>query len=287
MKYVARLLILVASLCAAFAPSLAREQNDAPDAEVLGFSEDGYFFAYEEYAYDVVSAALISAIHVIDRRTNAEAEGFPIGALPETAENGDYPAMAGGFDPDPALLDTSGEPDLDALRRAVREAAQPKLDALGIRPSGRRVAGVPMTQRSPGETRATPLVFVLWPTIPGPIPDQQLSYTLDAKPDAEPLDCVNVMPPKRRKTVTFDVIATRTWPEIKDVARASTKHVYDMPKEACAVGLWVSDVYAPPGADGSAALVLYLTSNWESFTETARWHAAYVTLPDAPPEPQQ
>lgn len=36
-------------------PAGAREQSDAPDIEILGFSADGRYFAYEQYGYDLAS----------------------------------------------------------------------------------------------------------------------------------------------------------------------------------------------------------------------------------------
>ncbi|MGE0500022.1 MAG: hypothetical protein AB7I79_00045 [Rhizobiaceae bacterium] len=275
---------LLVALAAAFivTSAPAREQSDAPFAEVVGFSADGRYFAWEEYAYDIVSDALVAAIHVIDRESNLPAPGFPFGVVPEEAD-GSFPVLVGGFAPDPALLDTNDfDPDLDALRTALREAASPKLGALGIGRQGRRVAGVPMTQRSPAESRAAPLSFVIWPTIPGPIPDQQLSYTIDARRDPEDPGCANANPPQRMKPVTFDVIATSTWPEIKDVSRKQTMHSYRLAAGECDAGLWLSEIFVPPGKDHTHVAVLYLTSHWGSFTESARWRGAFVALPDDP-----
>lgn len=278
-----RIILGLLLLLALALPAGAREQSDAPDAAVIGFSPDGRYFAYEQFAYDIVSDALIAAVFVIDRQTNRQAEGFPFGVVPEEID-GQFPARVGGFNPDPALLDTNDfNPDLPALRKALREAVQPKLDALAIGVGGRRLAGVPLTQRSPAESRATPLVFVTTPTILGSgIPDQQLSYTLDVKQDPEPEDCYNSNPPAREKTVTFDLIATQSYPEVKDVGRAATVTSFPMEAGTCATGLWVSDVILPPGEAGSVAM-LYLTAAWASHADTAAWHALFVTLPEQKP----
>lgn len=273
-----RILICLAFLLAAGAAP-AREQSEAPDAAVLGFSPDGRYFAYEQFGFDLASGALSSAVVVIDRQTNAPVTGFPFGVLAE-GPNGEAPWLAGGFSADlETIVNSEGDPDLERLRALVREQAAQKLADLRIGAFGRRLAGVPLTQRSPGESRAAPLVFAVHMTLPSAIPDQQLSYTLDARPDPEPQDCVNSDPPRRLKNVTFDVIATRTYPEIRDVGRMATNHAYVMPAGECAVGLWIADVLDPPG-DANAVAVLYMTSSWSSAVDSAAWHGLFVTLPE-------
>ena len=267
--------ILACLLLVLAAPLQAREQSDAPDAAVIGFSPDGRYFAWEEHGWDIASGALSAAIHVVDRETNRPADGFPFGI----ASGGDgSPALLGGFETDlDALVD---EPDMDALRAAVRAGAKAKLDALGIGVPGRRLAGVPLTQRSPLDKKTTPLVFVVHPTLPSAIPDQQLVYTLEARPSREPEDCVNADPPARDKSVEFDVIASRTWPELKDVARAATTYTWTMPAGDCAAGMWIADVIAPPSGGGDVVAVLFMTASWNSAVDSAAWHGLFVTLPD-------
>lgn len=76
------LLILCLSLMLLTATTaLAREQSDAPDIEILGFSADGRYFAYEQYGYDLAAGALDAAIFVVDRQTNKQAKGFPFGFI--------------------------------------------------------------------------------------------------------------------------------------------------------------------------------------------------------------
>jgi hypothetical protein len=271
-----RLLSTLACLLLLLAgPLQAREQSDAPDAAVIGFSSDGRYFAWEEHGWDIASGALAAAIHVIDRETNRHADGFPYGVA--SGDDGS-PALLGGFETDlDALVD---EPDMDALRAAVRAGARAKLDALSIGMPGRRLAGVPLTQRSPLDKKTTPLVFVVHPTLPSAIPDQQLFYTLEARASPEPKDCVNGEPPAREKSVEFDVIASRTWPELKDVARAATTYTWTMPAGDCAAGMWIADVIAPPGGAGDVVAVLFMTSSWSSAVDSASWHGLFVTLPD-------
>lgn len=274
-----KLVAAVTGLLLLALPADAREQSDAPDVEVLGFSPDGRYFAWEQYGYDIASDALGSAIFVVDRETNRQAEGFPFGVLPEERD-GQYPAEVGGFNVELEDLTASDDaPEVDRLRELVRQQAASKLAALKIGTSGRRLAGVPLTQRSPLDKKETPLVFVLHPTLPSAIPDQQLTYTLEAKPDAEPADCVNTPTPAREKTLEFDVIATRTYPEVKDVGRVSTSYALPMQAETCHAGLWISDVIDPPGEAGDKVAVLFLATTWSSAIDAASWHGLFISLP--------
>ena len=263
-------------------PLAAREQSDAPDAEILGFSADGRYFAFEQYQYDIVSDALVAAIFVVDRQTNKQAEGFSCGLVPEERD-GEFPAKVGGFEPDPKLLDTNDyEPDLPALRKALRDAARPRLDALGIGVQGRRLAGAPMTQRSPQPDAGAPLGFVLSSTIPGPIPDLQPAYTITATPEPEVEDCANLMPPARLKKIAFEVTGSLSYPETKEIGRTTTTYDWAMEKESCFPVLWIADVIAPPASEDMSVAILFLATAWQSFTEDASWHALFVSLPRQP-----
>jgi hypothetical protein len=140
---------LLCFLLLAISSAVAREQSDAPEIEILGFSADGRYFAYEQYGYDLASDALDAAIFVIDRQTNQAAQGFPFGFI-SIEQDGDYPARVGGHDIDLETLRTEdGTPDLGQVRKLVRDKAAAKLAALAIGNQGRRLAGVPLTQRSP------------------------------------------------------------------------------------------------------------------------------------------
>lgn len=259
--------------------AFAREQSDAPDIAVLGFSPDGRYFAYEQYGFDLASEALDTAIFVIDRETNAPAQGFPFGFIAVT--RGDqYPAPVGGHDIDPEKFRTEdGGVDLDALRQVVRDKAKAKLEALKIGTAGRRVAGIPLTQRAPGETSQTPLKFVLFPTIPSAIPDQQYEFTLTAKLGDQPADCFNAAPPQRKQAVTFTVEAARNWPEHKVEARKDYPFAYEIEKDDCAMGLWISDIYAAPGGGPDAVALVFLVAAWSSAVDSAQHHALFITLP--------
>lgn len=261
----------------------AREQSDAPDIEIIGFSPDGRYFAYEQYGFDLAAGGLDAAIFVVDRRTNKQAKGFPFGFIASELDDKGEPVRIGGHDIDLKKLETEdGDPDLAKIRKRVRDKAAKKLAALHIGAQGRRIAGVPMTQRAPVDDKATPLKFVVWPTMPSAIPDQQLVYSITATAKDTIADCVNAAPPKRDVPVTFMITADRTWPETKTVARK--EHVFPLPlaKEDCPAGLWISDIIAPPNARGEkpVLLIVFLNQAWSSAVDSAQYHATFIEMPE-------
>jgi hypothetical protein len=276
---------LVCFLLLTAGAAVAREQSDAPDIEILGFSADGRYFAYEQYGYDLASDALDAAIFVIDRQTTQAAQGFPFGFI-SIEQDGNYPARVGGHDIDlEALRTEDGTPDLGQVRKLVRDKAAAKLAALAIGTQGRRLAGVPLTQRSPANDKAAPLKFTVRPTIPSAIPDQQLTYGIDAKLTDVPQDCVNAMPPAREQHVTFEIVAERTYPETKTVATKDFPFSWAMEKDTCPIGLWISDIIAAPDPDASqdrqTLVVIFLTTAWSSAVDSAQYHATFIETPEA------
>ncbi|QIG46371.1 hypothetical protein G5V57_00515 [Nordella sp. HKS 07] len=272
--------MLLAFFCAlllAAGPAVAREQSDAPDIEIIGFSPDGRYFAYEQYGYDVASGALDAAIFIIDRETNKTVEGFPFGFIADQPDNANRPDI----DLD-RLRAEDGEPDLGKLRKMVRDEATAKLVALEIGIAGRRLAGVPMTQRSPVDGKGVPLKFVVWPTIPSAIPDQQLVYSIETKFTDTLADCANAAPPARDLPVTFAVTADRTYPETKTVATKEQTYSWPIAKDDCPVAIWISDIIAPPDARGDTPvlLVVFFTTSWLSAVDSAQYHATFIEMPD-------
>jgi hypothetical protein len=280
-------LFLIALLClvlSGIAPAaFAREQSDAPDIEIIGFSPDGRYFAYEQYGFDLAAGALDAALFVVDRETNKQAKGFPFGFIATELDDNGEPLRVGGHDIDLKKLKAEDdEPDLAKIRKVVRENAAKKLKALHIGAQGRRIAGVPMTQRSPADNKATPLKFVVWPTIPSAIPDQQLVYSIGVSMKDTIEDCVNAAPPERELPVTFTITAERTWPETKTVAEKD--HAYSMAtaKEDCPAGIWISDVIAPPNAspEKPTLMVVFLAGAWSSAVDSAQYHATFIEMPE-------
>jgi len=278
-----RLTILLCFLLVASLPALAREQSDAPDIAIIGFSSDGRYFAYEQYGYDLAAGALDAAIFVVDRTTNKEAKGFPFGFISTETDDKGEPVRIGGHDIDLKKLMTEDDtPDLAKLRKLVRAKAAKKLDALHIDAQGRRIAGVPMTQRAPIDDKTTPLKFVVWPTIPSAIPDQQLIYSIKATVKDTIEDCVNAAPPKRDVPLTFTISAERTYPETRTVAKK--EHTFPLPlaKDDCPAGVWINDIIAPPDMkpEKPVLMVVFLSQTWSSAVDGAQYHATFIEMPE-------
>jgi hypothetical protein len=280
--------ILIAILCLFLTsigtPASAREQSDAPDIEILGFSPDGRYFAYEQYGYDLAAGALDAAIFVVDRETNKQAKGFPFGFIATETDSDGAPARIGGHDIDVTTLQREDEtPDIPKIRKLVREKAASKLAGLGISTQGRRIAGVPLTQRSPVDDKTVPLKFVVWPTIPSAIPDQQLVYSIEAKVKDTIDDCVNAAPPARELPLTFEIVAERTFPETKTVAKKEYSFSLPLAEEDCPAGIWISDIIAPPSAqpEKPVLLVVFLAGTWSSAVDGAQYHATFIEMPEA------
>jgi predicted secreted protein len=279
--------LLIAVLClllAGLAPTaLAREQSDAPDIEILGFSPDGRYFAYEQYGYDLAAGALDAAIFVIDRTTNKQAKGFPFGFIATEVDENGNPIRVGGHDIDLDKLKTEDDlPDLAKVRKLVRDKAAKKLKGFHVSAQGRRIAGVPMTQRSPADDKTTPLKFVIWPTIPSAIPDQQFVYSITTKVKDTVEDCVNAAPPARELPLTFAIAAERTYPETKTVAKKEFVYLLPTVKDDCPQGLWISDIIAPPDAarEKPVLMVIFLAGAWSSAVDSAQHHATFIEMPE-------
>lgn len=154
----------------------ARELGSAPEVEIIGFSPDRRYFAYEQYLHDSLDEISTMVIDVVDRTTGRSADGFPVGFFGVGAD-GDYPARLG--DGEIALTaGLTGLAGLADMQRAVRHAARPALAKLGIdRGDYRRLAGSPATDRAPPPQ----FDFVHFATLPGFVPDMQEVYRVRAR----------------------------------------------------------------------------------------------------------
>lgn len=132
------------------------------------------------------------------------------------------------------------------------------------------------------DDKAVPLKFVVWPTIPSAIPDQQLVYTINAKVTDTIADCVNAAPPARELPLTFEIAAERTFPETKTVA--SKEFVYPLPlaEEDCPAGIWISDIIVPLETSGEkpTLMVLFLAGTWSSAVDGAQYRATFIEMPE-------
>jgi hypothetical protein len=271
----ASLLALFAFAACGLADAGARELGSAPDAAVLGFSGDGRYFAYEQFQNDEVSGAAVAAIDVIDRTTNRSAPGFPLGFL-GTQKNGEFPQRVGDH---AIVLDDDPEtaPDLAKLRTAVHQAAAKRLAELGIGAPARRLAGRAITDR----TAATgPVSFVIWPMLPGPVPDQQLPYSIraDITPDDEERCAANEEVRDHAIVLAVDEQASEAAPPR---AGRRVETAWPAGDYECAASVVVTDVLVPAlGGGEDEVVVLTLAIAWGPHAETARYFATFVPLPD-------
>lgn len=271
-------LLRVAAIATLLAgPALGRELAEAPHAQPIGISEDGRHFAYEQYLDDALSGTVLASIDVLDRETGRSAEGFPLGYLGMT-KGGTYPAKAG----DHTVVVDESLPEaerLDALRRRLRDAAAPRLEALGIRWRLLRLAGSPLTDRS---RRPGTIDFALGAYVPGAVPDLQPVYRLAARiAPADAQACIGTKAKPQDHTVEIEV--TRPAGRgTKATARASASIPWSRGDEECAQAAIVTDVLVAersPAEGPSHAIVLVLAVSWAPHAEAARYLAAFVPLP--------
>jgi len=121
---------VAASLSVVLAASTAAA-GDYADRDIIGFSPDGLFFAFEEYGVQDGSGFPFSNIYVLDTLADAWVEGTPIRALTENEEA-----------------------TLDATRRAARARAAAVIDRLAIGVEGDLVVSNPMSELSADPHRA-------------------------------------------------------------------------------------------------------------------------------------
>jgi hypothetical protein len=264
----------LAALLMLAGPALARELADAPEMRVVGFSEDGRHFAYEQYLNDTLSGSVLASIDVIDRETGRSAVGFPLGYL-GMSKDGRYPLKVG----DHAIEVDESEPEekqLEALRSRLRDAATPKLRALGIGDRHRRLAGQPLTDRT---TRPGPISFVLGGTVPGAVPDQQPAYRLTTTiTPADLAACISGKAKPRDHAIEVEIaeIDARTR---KAGTRKTASVAWAHGDSECARTALVTDILAPESGDAKAVVVIALAVSWAPHAEGARYLAAFVPLP--------
>jgi hypothetical protein len=252
----------------------ARARADAPDLKLIGFSEDGRYFAFEQFSDGADLGEVHAAIDVIDRETGRSAEGFPFGLL-GMQKGGESPLKVGQHEirADEAL---PTEKQLADLRRRLRAAVRSRLEGLTITEDFQRLAGDPITDRRPAR-RA--IDFTLHGTLPGPMPDIDRVYRLTTR--ISPNDyatCVQDMRPQdHRIELTLAVLTAA-----KGSANAHSHAAIAWPHgdDECASSAIVTDVVRPGGAAGGSHVVaIVLGTSWGSFTESARYFASFIRVP--------
>jgi hypothetical protein len=272
-----RLILIALLLGGLTAPLAARELAGAPEVTLLGFSPDGRYFAYEQHEDDSLSDTAVAANHVIDRRTNGSAKGFPYGFL-GVSRSGEFPLRVGGhkIKINQAL---EGAARLDALRAAVRSGTKRPLAALKIgEHPARRLAGRPISDRTPGDAAPE---FVLGATLPGPVPDLQYVYrvvTQIAPNDIEA--CIGESKPQdHRIVVRIDAFAGDDPDREKPMAGAPVEVPWPAGDSDCASTVRVTDIIAAPGGASTHVVVVMLAISWSGHAESSRYFAAFVPLP--------
>jgi hypothetical protein len=174
------------------------------------------------------------------------------------------------------------EARLDALLKAVRAQTKGRLTALKIGTTGRRLAGQPITDRTPGTGKPE---FVLGATLPGPVPDLQHVYRVST--EILPNDyetCVQDSKTQDHRIVVRLDAFEGSADETRDTPKASRS--VEVPWEAgdteCAASVRVTDVIEAPAKSGDTErtiVVVMLAISWSGHAETSRYLAAFVPLP--------
>lgn len=111
------------------AGAAAARAGDGSAIQVLGFSADGRYFAYEQYGEQDGSGTLHSSITAVETSSDRVVKGTPIAAI---------------MDPDhPALGKEPRDKQLADIRAKAAADAAPILQQLGISERGHKVASVP------------------------------------------------------------------------------------------------------------------------------------------------
>lgn len=262
--------------CLISSAASARELASAPEVRIIGFSADGRHFAYEQFESDDVSDSAISAIDVVERDSGASAKGFPFGFLGISSGNGEFPTRVGGHKIS-VNEDQLMTARLKTLREAVARGSRARLSALGISVQGRRLAGFSITDRSPG---AGAPEFVLSPTLPGPVPDQQPVYRATAS--FTPSDTEACISDQKIQSHTIQLKIEELNPDKKVTGTTEATVPWPAAGEVCASSIRITDIVAAPVQGENApqyVAVVMLAISWGGHAEASRYFARIVKLP--------
>jgi len=200
-------------------PALA---GDYADREFLGFSEDGRYFAFEEYGVQDGSGFPYSNIYFIDIDSDSWVDGTPIRLR----------------------IDTDGAP-LHETRAEARDKAQPFLAKMGISRAGLLAASNPAT-----ETSADPHSVSFLPRLI--VPPSGDGMTLRITESEMPAGiCPDFGAPYKGFTLTLEDEAGETVTLHADDAIPASRR--------CPVGYAISDVVTFHPAGETAVLVVVLS----------------------------
>jgi hypothetical protein len=267
------------ALLASITAGQARETAPPLEVEPIGFSADGRYFAYEELLVGDGNGGPAVMIHVLDRRTNKSAPGFPFG-LPESDEED---AANPGKDKWQRLglkeADFEDAANFEKLRAEIRKRAAEKLSPFDITARPRRIAGTPFTQLAPA---ATTLSFQVHRELLGGIPDQQMTYRLRVQMQPEGQKCFGVTPKTMTKllSLTLESLAPQPHGRAPKLESTSRTNVTFATNDECPQGARISDVFAGPRKEGEKQplVAMVFVNSWRSHADTSRFVPMFIEV---------
>ncbi len=238
-----RMIRLRAALLAfpiAFAAALPATAGDYADRAFLGFSEDGRYFAFEEYGIQDGSGFPYANIFVIDIDSDSWVSGSPFRVR----------------------LDTETA-TLEQARAQAHTRAQGMIAQLGIGADGRLVASNPATEASADPFRVT---FHWSPYFLGSKP---WSLALSQVSSATPANCPPEFGPFYRLRLTFDR------PDYPQQALADDTAIPG--SRGCPVGYSISDVVLFPADNTPLSMVVLVNVLTVGFEGPDRRYIAVTT----------
>lgn len=238
LRFLAALLTaLPLALAAMIGPAAA---GDYADRELLGFSEDGRYFAFEEYGVQDGSGFPYSNIYIIDVDSDSWVSGSPFRVR---------------LDDENATLETA--------RAQARTRAQGMLAQFGIGTDGRLVASNPVTETSADPFR---VAFHWSPYITH---EQPWNLALAQVSSAVPSGCPPEFGPFFRLRLNLDRPDFPLRALVEDVAIPASR--------GCPVGYSISDVILYPSENTPMTMVVLVNVLTVGFEGPDRRYIAVTT----------
>lgn len=232
-----RILLSIAVLVALAIPAFA---GDYAERDIIGFSPDGAYFAFEQYGVQDGSGFPYSTIFIIDTAKDAWVAGTPVAVL---------------------IDDETGT--LDAVRGQARAEAAPLLSQYGISVPGRILVSNPATEIVPDPHRQGFYLFVF-------APPQSEHFTLDLTEHVLPRpDC----PDFGNAYVGFDLALT----DPAGGTRMLHRDTRIPQSRGCTVGYGISDVITVDRSSGRTVLIVLLSVYQVGFEGPDRRFIAVAT----------
>lgn len=212
---------LILAIAALFALATAAAAGDYADREIIGFSPDGRFFAFEEYGIQDGSGFPYANIYVIDTTTDTWVSGTPIRVR---------------LDDETATL--------DAARAQARAGATTALASRGIGEPGRLLVSNPLTEVVADRHFAEFFTLVFVP------PQTDTNIVTIAEYPLQVKSC----PADFGQTMAFEL----TLQTVDGAERTLHRDNAIPASRGCPLAYGVSDVVAYDAADGNVVLIILL-----------------------------